>query len=460
LVVSALVPGTPLERAFAADMPRFDRVGRERRRPFAAVVLELDGVLARRTTLARSGRARSGGREHETERLVACQDTVAALRRWRRGELACAVICRGPDGHRMLRAAGVREVIDVVLDDRTAAELGLRDEAELLRAIVARVGVHPHDAVLLAASAHGVDAGRRAGMGLVVGVDRQGDGHGRTLADAGAEHVVHDTFSLRFPRRLSSALASRSALAAWRGARSIAVFLDYDGTLTPIVGDPTAAVLSPAMRATLEALSERWPVAILSGRDRDDVEARVGVPDVFYAGAHGLDIAGRGLRRVPPEAEQAIPEVERAHAWLRELVGGIPGVLLERKRFSLAVHHRNVADPDAVLGIERAVAAVHARTRLRCRVGKRVLELVPDVEWDKGRALRWMLDVMGMDPRSTFPIHVGDDETDEDAFAALAGTGAGIRVGSPVAASLADWHVRNPDEVGELLEWLEQLPPA
>lgn len=451
--MSALVSGAMLDRSLVADVPRL-REGPARTRPFAAVVLELEGVLARRTTV----RARAGGRE--TESFETCHDTAAALRRFRRGDLACAVICRGPVDHRMLRVLGTREAFDVVLDERAAAELGLRDDAEALRAMVARMGVHPHDAVLLAASPQGVAAGCQAGMGLVVGVDRQGDGHARTLAAAGAHSVVHNTFALRFPRRLASALASRTALAAWRGDRSIAVFLDYDGTLTPIVDDPDAAVLSAPMRATVEALAERWPVAILSGRDRSDVEARVGVSDVFYAGSHGLDIAGRGLRRRPPEAEQAIPEVERAHAWLRERVGDIPGVRLERKRFSLAVHHRGVADPEAVLAIERAVAAVHARLHLRLRTGKRVLELVPDVDWDKGRALRWMLDVRGMDPRCTFPIHVGDDETDEDAFAALAGTGAGIRVGRPVAASLADWSVRGPDEVAELLAWLEGLPPA
>lgn len=450
--MSALVSGTRLDRALVADVPRLHE-GPARTRPFAAVVLELEGVLTRRTSV----RARAGGRE--TEGFEACQDTAAALRRWRRGELACAAIGRGRDDPRMLRALGPRDALDVVLDDPAAAELGLRDP-EALRATVARMGVHPHDAVLLAASREGVATGCLAGMGLVVGVDRQGDGHARTLAAAGAHAVVHNTFGLRFPRRLASALASRTALAAWRGDRSIAVFLDYDGTLTPIVGDPDAAVLSPAMRATLEALAERWPVAILSGRDRSDVEARVGVPDVFYAGCHGLDIAGRGLRRVPPEAEQAIPVLERAQAWLHERVGDIPGVRLERKRFSLAVHHRGVADPEAVLAIERAVEVVHARTHLRRRVGKRVLELVADVDWDKGRALRWMLDVMGMDPRCTFPLHVGDDETDEDAFAALAGMGAAIRVGSPVAATLADWSVSGPDEVAELLAWLEDLPPA
>jgi trehalose-phosphatase len=298
-----------------------------------------------------------------------------------------------------------------------------------------------------------VAAARTAGIGLVVGVDR--DGHGRGLADAGAHVVTHDVFALRFPRRLPSALAARAELTAWRGGRSIAVFLDYDGTLAPVVDDPGAAVLSPEMRAIVEALAERCPVAIVSDRDRADVEARVGVPDLLYAGEHGLDIAGRGLRRMAPEVERAIPEVERAHARLLALVGGIPGVRLERKRLSLAVHHRAVAEPEAVAEIERAVDAVLARSHLRRRVGKRVIELVPDVDWDKGRAVRWMMDVLGLDPRSAFPIHVGDDETDEDAFAALCGMGAGIRVGDGMASSLADWSVHGPDEVAELLAWLE-----
>jgi trehalose-phosphatase len=298
-----------------------------------------------------------------------------------------------------------------------------------------------------------VDAARRAGLGLVVGVARHADD--RALADAGAHVVTPNVFALRLPRRLPHALSCRAELAAWRGNRSLAVFLDYDGTLTPIVEDPSAAVLSPTMRAAVEALADRCPVTIVSGRDRADVEARVGVPDLLYVGSHGLDIGGRGLRRVPAEAERAIPEVERAHARLEELVGGVPGIRFERKPYSIAVHHRCVSDPDAVAAIERAVDLVLPGTHLRRREGKRVIELVPAVDWDKGRAVRWVMDVLGLDPHRTFPIHIGDDETDEDAFAALAGMGAGFRVGEPITSSLADWYVRDPDEVAELLAWLE-----
>ena len=453
--MSAPTLGAALDRAQVEPMPQVRRSGRPPGRPFAAVVFELEGVLTRPVATP----VRRSGPGSDLLAVEPCQDTVAALRRWRRGELPCAVIGQGPDAHRDLRAVGLRDAIDVVLDGRSAAELGLRDEAEVMGAAVARMGVLPRDAVVLCSTPAGVAAGRRAGMGLVVGIDRHGHGHDRLLAEAGAHQVTHNAFAIRFPRRLPSALTHRRALAAWRGHRSIAVFLDYDGTLAPIVDEPSRAVLSSTMRATLEALAERWPLAILSGRDRADVEARVGASDVLYAGSHGLDIAGRGLRRVPPEAEQALPELERAHARLCEQVGGVPGLLLERKRLSLAVHHRKVTDPRAVLEIDRAVDAVLAGSpRLRRRPGKQVIELQPDVDWDKGRALRWMLDVMTPDPRGTFPIHIGDDETDEDAFAALAGMGAGIHVGGSTSASLADFAARDPDEVAELLAWLEALP--
>lgn len=448
--MSAPVLGAPLDPALVEALPLLTP-GRPRHRPFHAVILELDGVLTRPASArGRASKPRAGAVE-------ACRDTAAALRRWRRSELPCAAIGRGVDGHRMLRAAGLRDAIDVVIDDCAAAELGLGSDAELLLAAAARMGVLPRDAVALCSSPAMVAAARRAGLGLVVGIDR--DGRGRTLTDAGAHRITHNAFMLRFPRPLRSALDMRSALASSWGDRSLAVFLDYDGTLTPIVDDPAAAVLSPAVRATLEALADRWPVAILSGRDRADVEARVGVSDLFYAGSHGLDIAGRGLRRVPPEVDRALPELDAVLGRLIERVGDVPGVLFERKRFSLAVHHRMIEDPEDVGRVERAVDAALVGTHLRRREGKRVIELLPDIEWDKGRALRWILEVQGLDPHRTFPIHIGDDETDEDAFAALAGIGAGIRVGSPVASTLAEWYVRDPDEVAELLAWLEHPIP-
>src|SRR5438045_9728386 len=127
---------------------------------------------------------------------------------------------------------------------------------------------------------------------------------------------------------------------ARRGDR-LAVFLDYDGTLTPIVSHPQDAWLSDSMRQTLQSLAARVPVAILSGRDLDDVRGRVLVDGIVYAGSHGFDIAGAGgLRRELGGAY--LPMLDEAETELREALDEIPGAQLERKHFSVAAHYRHV----------------------------------------------------------------------------------------------------------------------
>src|SRR6266705_2135848 len=133
----------------------------------------------------------------------------------------------------------------------------------------------------------------------------------------------------------------------------VAVFLDYDGTLTPIVSQPEDAWLSDSMRQTLQELAARAPVAILSGRDLDDVRRRVNLDGIVYAGSHGFDIAGpRDLRR--QVATEFLPKLDVAEKELREALDGIPGARVERKRFSIGAHYRNVKENEASK-VERAV---------------------------------------------------------------------------------------------------------
>ena len=169
----------------------------------------------------------------------------------------------------------------------------------------------------------------------------------------------------------------------------------------------------------------------------------------------GFDIAARGRMHTLPEAEAALGRVDQAEEALARRVGGLDGVLLERKRYSLAVHYRRV-DRDAVVdAVVRAVESVRAETGLRKRQGKKVLELEPDVDWDKGRALKWLVDVLLTDGgEQPFIVYMGDDETDEDAFAVLRQDGAGIRVGEEIAPSLADYRVADQAEVLQALRAL------
>ena len=228
------------------------------------------------------------------------------------------------------------------------------------------------------------------------------------------------------------------------------VFLDYDGTLTPIVARPELATLSAGMRETIGRLAARLPVAVVSGRDVAVVAGLVGIDGPAYVGSHGLDITGFGGGEPRREvARDFVPHLDAAEGELRRATARIAGVLVERKRFSVATHVR-LAAPAARVRVESLVEQVaRAHPPLRRERGKMVFELRPDIDWDKGRAVCWLLDAMGRDRSSA--LFIGDDLTDETAFRALAGRGLGIVVSETDRETAADLRVANPSEVRTLL---------
>ena len=240
-----------------------------------------------------------------------------------------------------------------------------------------------------------------------------------------------------------------------RSGERLAVFLDYDGTLTPIVSHPEDAWLSESMRQTLASLAARLPVAILSGRDLDDVRGRVLVDGIVYAGSHGFDIAGAGgLRRELGAA--FLPVLNSAETELREALDEILGAQLERKHFSVAAHYRNVNEDDA-FKVAAAVDAVAAGHRELRRIdGKKVYELLPDIDWSKGKAVLWLLETLELERGSALPIFIGDDRTDEDAFNALEKRGVGILVSEQPQETAASYCLNNPEEVEHFLRALTE----
>src|SRR5215472_11200327 len=243
---------------------------------------------------------------------------------------------------------------------------------------------------------------------------------------------------------ISSALEHIQEMA--RSGDRLAVFLDYDGTLTPIVGHPQDAWLSESMRQTLRSLAARLPVAILSGRDLDDVRGRVLVDGIVYAGSHGFDIAGAGgLRR--QLGDVYLPVLSAAENELREALDDIAGAQLERKYFSVAAHYRNVNENDADK-VALAVEKVAARHRELRRIdGKKVYELLPDIDWNKGKAVLWLLETLNLERENVLPIYIGDDNTDEDAFRAVERRGVAILVSEQSQPTTARYSLKNPAEV-------------
>lgn len=239
-----------------------------------------------------------------------------------------------------------------------------------------------------------------------------------------------------------------------RAGRRLALFLDYDGTLTPIVQRPENAVLGEPTRILLRALARRVPLAVVSGRDLADVRARIGVARVYCAGSHGFDIEGPGVRHQYPLAKAAVAPLRAAAKEIERDTEGLAGVQLEPKRFALAVHYRRVAEKQ-VPAVRAAVERARRRhPELRLGRGKKVLELLPALDWDKGRAVLWLLRALRLDRDDVLPLYIGDDLTDEDAFRALARRGIGIAVQDTRRPTAARFALRNPREVRAFLAGL------
>ncbi len=249
---------------------------------------------------------------------------------------------------------------------------------------------------------------------------------------------------------LPNAIRHFSEIAERIRGRELAVFLDYDGTLTPIVPRPELAVLNDAMRDTLMQVSQSWTTAIISGRAGADVRKLVGLDRLYYAGNHGLEIDGpRGMSLHHELGREFRPDLVRCKEQIQGDIGHLDGVLIEDKGLSLSVHYRLVA-ASLVPQVKAAVDEVMPEVpRLLKRSGKKVIELRPRIDWDKGYAVQWLLEVVGGAP---MPVFIGDDKTDEDAFRVLP-EGIRVKVGGGLPTE-AEFGLADTDEVRRFLELL------
>lgn len=254
---------------------------------------------------------------------------------------------------------------------------------------------------------------------------------------------------------LPNALDKEGVLEEHLSGKRLAVFLDYDGTLTPIVDRPEDATISESMRDAVSGLAERCVVCVVSGRDRPVVQELMGLDNLVVAGSHGFDIWSPEEGTIEHDAGSGYEELlEKVKARVQKEVGGIEGVSVEPKKASVAVHYRRVSEKGRQ-EIKQSVDEILEEypEDLKMTPGKMVYELQPKLDWDKGKAVLYLLETLDLDRDDVVPMYLGDDHTDEHAFEALEGRGIGIFVGSANDSEVEE----RETSAGYLLETVEEV---
>ena len=226
--------------------------------------------------------------------------------------------------------------------------------------------------------------------------------------------------------------------------RRVLLAFDYDGVLAPLVKDPDGAQMRPGTRALLQRLVRHYPVAVVSGRSwRSCARFLRGIDGLTLVGNHGFEL-GRPVP-VPRSIERAV------RGWHRQLehdLAGVDGVSFEDKRSTLSVHWGHARGRAAGRAEKAVYRAANQLAGTRLLPGKRVLNVLPHDFPTKGDAVRALVARL----RCEAAMVLGDDVTDEDAFAVGAPLVFGVHVGK--GPSLAPWRLATQDDVDRLLEVL------
>ncbi|KAI0501002.1 hypothetical protein KFK09_019220 [Dendrobium nobile] len=284
-----------------------------------------------------------------------------------------------------------------------------------------------------------------------------------------------DALYLSWLKIYPSAISSFEKITNYAKGKTVALFLDYDGTLSPIVDNPEHAYMSSAMRTAVKNAAGYFPTAIISGRSRDKVHGFVGLNELYYAGSHGMDIIGpvKDSKRASNQpntirstdeqgkevnlfqpASEFLPMIDEVFRSLIKNTKDILGSKVENNKFCVSVHYRLVDEKSWDLIAQRVLDILKNYPRLRLTYGRKVLEIRPVIDWNKGRAVEFLLESLGLNDRDdVLPIYVGDDRTDEDAFKVLrvGGKGFGILVSSVPKETNAYYSLREPLEVMDFL---------
>lgn len=406
----------------------------------------------------------------EKEGVEIYEDALQKLREWRNKGIKTAIVSSSKNCKKIIEVAGIDDLFDSRVDGLVSEEIGLngKPDPDIFTEAARRLDARAENSVVFEDATSGVKAGQRGYFGLVVGVNRFNNKE--ALLENGADITIDnfDEMDLHneeimeeyFSRQGKPIFPDNSEIFTLLSQKKPAIFLDYDGTLSPIVPKPEDAVISEEMKQTLRKLAQTFTVAVVTGRDKEDVENLVGLDELVYAGSHGYIITGPGgLHMEHPDSEKIIPRLDKIEEELKELLKEkTEGTQLDRKRYAIGIHYRNARPEDEEVVLKIVDDILKKYPGHKKGEGKKIVEIKPDIDWHKGKAVNWIMDALELTGRDDIiPMFIGDDITDEDGFEVLKDKGIGILVGGHGQKTHAQYALKNVYQVREFFNRLLKL---
>ncbi len=389
-------------------------------------------------------------------------DALEKLKYWHEEGVKTAIVSSSKNCQKIIQVAGIEHLFDTRVDGVISEQNGLKGkpDPDIFTEAARRIQARPENSVVFEDAISGVQAGQNGFFALVIGVNRFNNKE--ALQKNGADITIDDFHSLDladqnllqeyFSRQGTPIFPDNDEVFKILAKKKPVIFLDYDGTLSPIVSRPEDAILSSQMKQTLTELAKVFTVAIVTGRDKEDVENLVGIDELIYAGSHGYIITGpHGLFMEHPQSKEIIPKLDQIEKDLEDtLKERTQGTQLDRKRYAIGIHYRNARPEDEEVVFELVDEMLKKYPNHKKGAGKKIVEIKPDTDWHKGKAVEWIMDTLKVSQKDdTIPLYIGDDITDEDAFTAIKDIGIGILVGGHGQKTDAHYALKNVHQVRE-----------
>ncbi len=388
------------------------------------------------------------------------RESVSFIQKLKEHNIPMAVVSSSRNCRLILKMAGIDDYFKVIIDPQIAESKHLRGKPRPDYFIEAaqKLNKQQNECAIVEDSLAGIKAGKDGHFKKVYAIKLDKDKQAmEKLKAEGADQVLSSLWEIKEAQELLTlpdALDVFKSIFPENEKKNYFLFLDFDGTLSPIVAEPEKARPLEGIKEIVQRCSELSPVCIITGRDTEVIKKLLPLTDIYYAACHGFEITGpKGYHYELPEALALIPAFDRAQHLLTLRLSGMEGLIIERKKFGLAFHYRKMGSDSVIATLKKEIQEYCLNhPEFRFQLGEKVIEIQPHLNWDKGKALLKLYQVLNLKMKDTPPLYLGDGNTDEDAFREMRECGIPVLASIEVRPTLARYHLKGPEEAKKFLE--------